>query len=131
MMDLSNSACRPPTLDSSVRNYAWKARMRMFIKSIDERAWVVVLDGWRPPRVIVDDVPILKPESEWTADERTISNFNSNALNVIFVSVDVASFCMISNCTEAREAWNILQEQCEGTESVKQTKLRLTQGLRI
>lgn len=97
----------------------------MFIKSIDEQAWVVVLDGWRPPRVTVDVVTILKPESEWTTDERTIPNFNSKALNVIFVSVDVASYHMISNCTEARDAWTVLQEQCEGTTSVKLTKLRM------
>ncbi|XP_057808462.1 uncharacterized protein LOC131022938 [Salvia miltiorrhiza] len=92
-MDLSSVSARPPTLDSGGKNYnLWKSRMKIYIKSIDERAWVAVLDG---------------------------------ALNAIFISVDVPAFRMISNCTEARDAWLILQEQCEGSASVRATKMRM------
>ncbi|XP_057790951.1 uncharacterized protein LOC131008067 [Salvia miltiorrhiza] len=126
-MDVSNASVRPPILDSSGKNYSlWKTRMTMYIKSIDERAWVVVLDGWTPPRV-TDDVGNItpKPESQWSADERLISSHNSRALKAIFISVDVPCFRMISNCVEARDAWFILQEKCEGLTSVRVTKLRM------
>ncbi|XP_057803465.1 uncharacterized protein LOC131018777 [Salvia miltiorrhiza] len=126
-MDLSSVSARPPTLDSGGKNYnLWKTRMKIYIKSIDERAWVAVLDGWTPPRTTDENgVTSLTPESKWSADERLISNHNSRALNAIFISVDVPAFRMISNCTEARDAWLILQEQCEGSASVRATKMRM------
>ena len=60
--------------------------MRMYIKSLDERAWLAVLDGWRPPRIPEENprdpqIPEerLKPERDWTTEERVESNFNSKA----------------------------------------------------
>ena len=95
--------------------------MRMYIKSIDERAWIAIQDGWTPPRTVHEnpnDVVQIKPERLWTNEEQVVANFNSRALNAIFTTVDVASFMLISSCVEAREAWLILQEQCEGSENI-------------
>ncbi|XP_057775211.1 uncharacterized protein LOC130994194 [Salvia miltiorrhiza] len=87
-------SARPPTLDSGGKNYnLWKTRMKIYVKSIDERAWVAVLDGWTPPNTTDDNgVTSLTPESRWSADERLISHHNSRALNAIFISVDVLAF---------------------------------------
>ena len=53
-MDLpkeGSSTTRPPLLD--VTNYSyWKADMRDFLKSIDERVWQAVINGGKPPIVI-------------------------------------------------------------------------------
>ncbi|XP_075521583.1 uncharacterized protein LOC142554792 [Primulina tabacum] len=119
----TNTAFRPPVLDGS--NYAlWKVKMRMYIKSIKERAWQRVLDGWSPPRIVDDDGDSRsKSESSWSNDEVQTSNFNSKALNAIFTSVDVNKFSFITNCISAKEAWDILQKHCEGSESVRKTKL--------
>ncbi|XP_073309937.1 uncharacterized protein [Primulina huaijiensis] len=121
----SNTAFRPPVLDGS--NYAlWKVKMRMFIKSIEERAWQRVLDGWCPPRIVYNDGDsIVKPENTWSSDEVQTSNFNSKALNAIFTSVDVNMFSLITNCISAKEACDILQKHCEGSESFRRTKLRM------
>ncbi|KAH6823424.1 ribonuclease H2 subunit B [Perilla frutescens var. hirtella] len=126
-MDIQINQCRPPALDSNGKNYAmWKSRMNMYIKSIDERAWLAVIEEWSPPRMEgPNGVYILTPETQWTNDDRIIFNFNSRALNAIFVSVDVPCFTMVCNCTTAYQAWSILQEHCEGSISVRQTKLRL------
>ncbi|XP_073317286.1 uncharacterized protein [Primulina huaijiensis] len=126
-MDPSNTsaAFRSPVLDGS--NYAlWKVKMRMYIKSIEERAWQRVLDGWSPPKLVdvVGDSRV-KPENVWTNDKVQTSNFNSKALNAILTSVDVNMFSLITNCISAKEAWDILQKHCEGSESVSRTKLRM------
>ncbi|XP_075487957.1 uncharacterized protein LOC142527125 [Primulina tabacum] len=120
-----NTAFRPPVLDGS--KYAlWKVKMRMYIKSFEERALQRVLDGWSPPRIVDDDGDSRsKPESSWSNDEVQTSNFNSKALNAIFTSVDVNMFSLITNCISAKEAWDILQKYCEGSESVRRTKLRM------
>ncbi|XP_073019134.1 uncharacterized protein [Primulina eburnea] len=122
---VSNTVFRPPVLDGS--NYAlWKVNMRMYIKSIEERVWQRVLDGWSPPKIVDDDGDCRsKPESSWSNDEVQTSNFNSKALNAIFTSVDINMFCLITNCISAKEAWDILQKQREGSESVRRTKLRM------
>ncbi|XP_075473849.1 uncharacterized protein LOC142504889 [Primulina tabacum] len=121
----TNTVFRPPVLDGS--NYAlWKVKMRVFIKSIEERAWQRVLDGWSPPKIEdADGDTRLKPESTWTIDEVQTSNFNSKALNAIFSSVDTRMFNLITNCVCAKEAWDILQKHCEGSESVRKTRLRM------
>ncbi|XP_075515526.1 uncharacterized protein LOC142550172 [Primulina tabacum] len=100
-----------------------------FIKSIEERAWQRVLDGWSPPKIEdADGDTRLKPESTWTIDEVQTSNFNSKALNVIFSSVDTRMFNLITNCVCAKEAWDILQKHCEGSESVRKTSLRMVES---
>ncbi|XP_073051200.1 uncharacterized protein [Primulina eburnea] len=121
----SNTVFRPPVLDGS--NYAlWKVKMRVYIKSIEERAWQRVLDGWSPPKIVDGDGDSRsKPESSWSNDEVITSNFNSKALNAIFTSVDINMFSLITNCISAKEAWDILQKHCEGSESVRRTKLRM------
>ncbi|XP_073051184.1 uncharacterized protein [Primulina eburnea] len=121
----TNTVFRPPVLDGS--NYAlWKVKMRVFIKSIDERAWQRVLDGWSPPKLEdADGDTRLKPESAWTVDEVQSSNYNSKALNAIFSSVDTRMFNLITTHVCAKDAWEILQKHCEGSASVRKTRLRM------
>ncbi|XP_073019406.1 uncharacterized protein [Primulina eburnea] len=66
-----------------------------------------------------------KPETDWIVDEVQNSNHNSKALNAIFTSVDMNMFTLITNCTSAKSAWDILQSHCEGSESVRRTKFRM------
>ncbi|XP_073121962.1 uncharacterized protein [Henckelia pumila] len=121
----SGTAQHPPTLDGS--NYAiWKVRMRVYIKSIDERAWQRVLQGWNPPRRTdgEGDFP-LKPETEWNAEETAASNMNNKALNAIFTTLDSNMFSLVTNCVCAKQAWEKLQMHCEGSNSVRRTKRRI------
>ncbi|XP_075515558.1 uncharacterized protein LOC142550205 [Primulina tabacum] len=122
---LVNNALRPPILDGT--NYSiWKVKIRYYIKSIDERAWQRVINGWTPPRRVNEDGDsLVKPESDWTTDEVQISIYNSKALNAIFSSVDMNMFGLITNCISAKDAWDILQKHCEGSESVRRTRLRM------
>ncbi|XP_073036620.1 uncharacterized protein [Primulina eburnea] len=64
-------------------------------------------------------------KNDWTADEVQNSNHNSKALNAIFTLVDMNMFSLITNCTSAKIAWDILQCHCEGSESVRRTRLRM------
>ena len=59
-----NTMVRPPLLDGS--NYSfWKARMRSFLKSIDEKVWQSVMYGWTEPTITVDGVTFPKPIDKW------------------------------------------------------------------
>ncbi|XP_073153159.1 uncharacterized protein [Henckelia pumila] len=98
--------------------------MSMYIQSIEPRAWQCVLDGWSPP-MRDDDVPGPKPRSQWTADENTAAIYNAKALNAMFISVDMNMFNLIGTCTYARDAWEKLETHCEGSTSVKKTRMHL------
>lgn len=122
---LSNITLRPPILDGT--NYGvWKVKIRIYIKSLDERAWQLIVNGWTSPKQTdADGDTLTKPETEWTTDETAVSNYNSKALNAIFTTIDMNMFFLITNCISAKDAWEILQKHCEGSESVKRTKLRM------
>ncbi|KAG9442737.1 hypothetical protein H6P81_018591 [Aristolochia fimbriata] len=122
------SNTRPPLLDGT--NYAyWKAKMRIYIKAQDERAWRSVEDGWEPPTVEVgegaDKKRILKSSAEWNDVEERLANCNSKALNAIFGGIDEVQFRRVSACTTAKEAWKILEVHYEGAESVRAVKLQM------
>ncbi|XP_073132808.1 uncharacterized protein [Henckelia pumila] len=117
------SAIRPAILDGT--NYGpWKLKMSMYIQFIESRAWQRVLDGWIPP-MRDDDIPGPKPRSQWTTDENTAAIYNAKDLNAMFISVDMNMFNLIGTCTCARDAWEKLQTHCEGSTSVKKTRMRL------
>ena len=58
------STTRPPILDGSNYSY-WKARMIAFLKSIDNKTWKAVVNGWSPPQVTDTEVKVgHKPEKD-------------------------------------------------------------------
>ena len=117
------SVSRPPLLDGSNYSY-WKARMKAFIKAIDEKAWRAVLTGWdHPVTKDTEGVEKLKPEISWSTEEDKLANNNSKALNAIFNGVDASQFKLISTCETAKDAWEILQTAHEGTAAVRLSKL--------
>ncbi|XP_073019860.1 uncharacterized protein [Primulina eburnea] len=122
---LANVALRPPVIYRT--NYSlWKVKIRYYIKFIDERAWQCVINVWTSRIMIDQDGHSLpKPETDWTADEVQNSNYNSQALNAIFTSVEMNMFSLITNCTFAKSAWDTLQRHCEDSESVRRTRLRM------
>ncbi|XP_062104227.1 uncharacterized protein LOC133815396 [Humulus lupulus] len=117
------STTRPPMLEGANYPY-WKTKMRAYLKSIDERVWMAVSEGWTPPTEIFGDVDIAKAASKWTTDEIEKANFNSKALNAIFNVVSTNQMKVVANCEIAKEAWDKLKIKNEGTSAVKKSRLR-------
>ena len=71
------SISRPPLLDGS--NYPYqKARLKAFIKALDEKAWRSVLTGWKHPTTKDDKGNVtLTPEEKWSSDDDRLTNYNS------------------------------------------------------
>ncbi|XP_075665564.1 uncharacterized protein LOC142635260 [Castanea sativa] len=113
-MEHGHSLVIPSHFDGN--NYAyWKVRMKAFLKSIDERVWLYVENGWKRPTIAL---------GEWSIAQKEAASFNSNAMNVIFNAVSMEEFNRISNVEIAHTAWNILQTVHEGTKAVKINKLQ-------
>ena len=112
-MDRGQSLIIPPLFDGT--NYAyWKVRMRVFLRSLDEKVWQAIEIGWTKPK----EVP-----TDWDDAKIKVVNFNSRALNALFSAVTNEEFKKISFTEIANEAWIILQITYEGTKAVKNSKL--------
>ena len=113
-MGHGHSLVIPPYFNGN--NYAyWKVRMKAFLKSIDERVWLFVENGWERPITVI---------GEWAIAKKEATIFNSKAMNAIFNAVSMEEFKRISNVEIVHIAWNILQTVHEGTKVVKINKLQ-------
>ena len=65
-----------------------KARMKAFLKSIDERVWNSVEYKWEKS---------ITPVSEWQTSQKEATAFNSKAINAIFNVVSMEEFKRIFN----------------------------------
>ncbi|XP_073121637.1 uncharacterized protein [Henckelia pumila] len=94
---------------------------------MDEHAWQSILTGWTAPKIVDKDGDyIINSETTWTTEEAQILSFNAKTINAIFFfSVDMRMFSLITDCVTAKDAWHTLQENYEGSESVKRTRMRL------
>ncbi|KAG9458352.1 hypothetical protein H6P81_002860 [Aristolochia fimbriata] len=117
------SSSRPPLLEGTNYPY-WKAKMSAYIKSIDEDAWLSVLEGWSHPTVVLEGKTLDKPQKNWTDEEKKSSNLNSKALNVIFCGVSLEEFSRMSAITSTKEAWESLEIHCKGNVSLRIAKLQ-------
>ena len=107
----SNS--RPPLLKG--HNYGfWKLRMKAYIRSIDESAWMTVEEGYLAPNKIEYGVTVSKPRSEWSTNEFELAKWYHRAVNAIFGGVDIRQFSYIQNLETAKEAWEALQVTNDG-----------------
>ncbi|CAM8989878.1 unnamed protein product [Rhodiola kirilowii] len=119
------STTRPVLLEGPNYGY-WKARMKAFIKNVDEKAWRSVLTGWTTPLLATDEGKFVpKPEIEWSEQEERLAMGNAKALNAIFSAVDESVFKLILNCESAKEAWDTLSTHFEGTDKVKQSRIQM------
>lgn len=121
---MSQSLSVPPYFDGS--NYAyWNVRMRVFLRSLDERAWVSVQNGWKPHSTTVSGVVTPTDISLWSKDELVECNWNSKGLHALFMSVSPEEFRRVSMCETVKEVWDILETTHEGTKTVKNSKLQM------
>ncbi|CAM8880240.1 unnamed protein product [Rhodiola kirilowii] len=119
------STTRPVLLEGHNYGY-WKARMKAFIKNVDEKAWSSVLTDWNPPLLATNEGRVVhKLETEWTEQEERLAMGNAKALNAIFSAVDETIFKLILNCERAKEAWDTLSNHFEGTDKVKQSGIQM------
>ena len=98
-MEHGHSLVIPPHFDGNNYTY-WKVRMKVFLKSIDERVWLLVENVWVKPKAHVD---------QWSTAQKEVASFNSKAMNAIFNAISINEFKRISNVEVVDTAWNILQ----------------------
>ena len=113
-MEYDHSLVIPPHFDGNNYTY-WKVRMKSFLKSIDEKVWLSIENGWERPTTAI---------GEWTTAQKEVASFNNKAMNAILNAIFMEEFKRISNVEIAHIAWNILQTVHEGIKAIKINKLQ-------
>ncbi|VFQ68791.1 unnamed protein product [Cuscuta campestris] len=100
--------------------------MRAFLKSQGGRVWRSIETGWtEPTETNAEGEKVAKSFEKYSKEEATLAECNDKALNALFGAVDSSQYRLISNCTEAKKAWEILETTHEGDERVKTAKLQI------
>ena len=88
--------------------------MKDFLKALNEKVWLAVQVSWKKRS---------EHPATWEDGKAKALNFNSRALNALYIGVTNEEFNKISSNKIAKEAWTILETTYEGTKAVKTIKL--------
>ncbi|VFQ66096.1 unnamed protein product [Cuscuta campestris] len=100
--------------------------MRAFLKSQGGRVWRIIETGWtEPTETNAEGVKVIKTFEKYSKEEAQAAECNDRALNALFGAVDSSQYRLISNCTEAKKAWESLETTHEGDERVKTAKIQI------
>ena len=87
------STVRSPLFNGS--NYAyWACRMKFFLQSVGLDTWNVTQTEYSEPTIDF---------AQWTAEQKTVAQNNSKAMNILFCSLDRNEFNRVSVCKSAYE----------------------------
>ena len=112
------SIARPPMFNGSDYAY-WKARMKIYLVSVDYDVWDIIETGYKPPTIIVNEIEMLKPKDKWDANDKKLYSIDSKAMNALICALDKTKYNRISHCKTAKEIWHTLEVTHEGTSQVK------------
>ncbi|GAV67925.1 zf-CCHC domain-containing protein/DUF4219 domain-containing protein/UBN2 domain-containing protein, partial [Cephalotus follicularis] len=102
-------------------NYShWKAKMTIFIQSLDYNLWDLIVDGPNLPTITNENGEIIsKPRNKYIDDDRKIVQY------VIICAINSNEFNRVSSCVSAKEMWDRLEVTYEGTNQVKEAKINM------
>ncbi|GAV68999.1 DUF4219 domain-containing protein/UBN2 domain-containing protein [Cephalotus follicularis] len=118
----SQNISKPPFFDGN--NYShWKAKMTIFIQSLDYNLWDIVMDGPNIPTTIVDCKGVPKLKNEYTIFDKKNLQLNARAMHVFYCALGPNEFNRIRSCISAKEIWDKLESTHEGTNQVKDSRI--------
>ena len=102
--------------------------MLMYLEATDPDYLDRIYDGPYVPKRLVartEELPehyVQKIKTEWTTEEKTQVLKDAKVKNILHNSLDVVMSNRVIACTTAKEIWETLETQCQGTESIKRNR---------
>ena len=97
--------------------------MQIFIEAIDLNIWEAIEIGPYIPTMVVGNEIIEKPGDQWDEEERRSIQYNLKAKNIIASALGTDEYFRVSNSKNAKEMWDTLQVNHEGTTDVKRSRI--------
>ena len=80
------------------------------------------MSEFKVPMHVVKDEQVAKPRSEWSESEKKKAQYDLVAKNIITSSLTMDEFFRISQCSSAKDMWEVLEVTHEGIEDVKRSR---------
>ena len=107
----------------------WKVKMLMFLEATDADYIDRINDGPHEPiklvpAAVVDGVTVpehyvAKDKFEWTSEEKADVLKDAKVKNILHNSLDEVLSNRVITCKTAKEIWDALEVQCQGTKAIK------------
>lgn len=101
------SISKPPYFDGT-NCTEWKERMEIFIKSVDFKLWLVINNGPKIPKKIVEGRELEKSEDEFNDEDMRNMEQDAKAKHILCCAVNPDALSRISRCKTAKEMWEEL-----------------------
>ncbi|KAK1360564.1 hypothetical protein POM88_045038 [Heracleum sosnowskyi] len=109
----------------------WKVKMLMYLEAMDPDYLDMIRDGpYIPTRLVerTETVPehyVVKAKSEWTPEEKAHVLREPKIKNILHSSLDAVMSNRVIAYKSAKEIWDTLETQCQGSASVKKNRRAL------
>jgi hypothetical protein len=103
------SISRPPYFDGKNCD-EWKERIKIFIQSIDFKLWLVIKNGSKIPKKIINGKELVKSEDEFNDEDMKIMEQEAKAKYILSCALNSDDLKRISSCQTAKEMWEELDK---------------------
>ncbi|XVF34128.1 hypothetical protein REPUB_Repub18cG0031300 [Reevesia pubescens] len=114
---------RPPLFDGT--NYQfWSTMIAVYIQACEIDMWDIIMGGpFIPTKKSEANEAVPKSKFEWTADDKAKVQVNFKAINTLHCALNLEEFNRISTCNNAKEIWDKLKVNHEGTSQLNESKI--------
>ena len=109
----------------------WRVKIMLHLKAVDPEYLDRITDGpYIPKRLIpVTDTTaeyyVHKVKSEWTPEETNQVQKDAKVMNILHNALDSVLSNRVIACRTAKEIWDTLETQCQGTGAIKRNRRNL------
>ena len=115
------SSTRPPMCN--LNKFAlWKARIKLYMNSIDEDIFNVILSGPPETSSATTSSTNTVPPPEWTETNKRLRNADARAMNILAQTMSDDIFQKVVDCTSAKEIWTSLNKMVDGSADERKDK---------
>jgi hypothetical protein len=103
------SISKPPYFDGT-NCTEWKERTKIFIQSVDYKLWLVIKNGPKIPKKLINGQEELKSEDEFNDEDMKNMEQEAKAENILYCAINPDDLKRISSCQTAKEMWDELDK---------------------
>jgi len=111
-----------PPMFFGINYQFWKVRMKIFVESIDRGIWNAIVNDPYVPMTVVNGMSVPKSFDELSEAGNKQVQYNCVAKNIITFALNLDEFFRVSQCSSAKEIWDILEVTHEATNDIKRAR---------
>jgi len=104
------SISKPPYFDGTTNCTEWKEHIKIFVQSIDFDLWLVIKNGPKIPKKMIDGEELEKSEDEFSDEDKKIMEREAKAKNILYCALNSDDLRRISSFHTAKEMWEELDK---------------------